>query len=201
MQRQLDYLVAEYTQHKERMEQIGDPQYIADLKERLVSLTLKMKKLEKSKKHMEVAQKKKDKAILLKEEAEPETSQAVVELTAEMATLEQKAKEVDTKMAKQAAAIQDQYTKLCEGKQQWKTLAEEASGMSLDPALATNKESTKSGALARCDEAQAKKLALEKSIQLLKTRYAVNLGDYTQKKVQLQNQVNSMAETVLKKNE
>eukprot|EP01022_Parablepharisma_sp_SALTPOND_P001031 TRINITY_DN105458_c0_g1_i1.p5 TRINITY_DN105458_c0_g1~~TRINITY_DN105458_c0_g1_i1.p5 ORF type:complete len:241 (-),score=51.13 TRINITY_DN105458_c0_g1_i1:1406-2128(-) len=198
-ERQLKYMEAEYSQYKERVDQISDPQYTTELKERIVTLTHKMKKLEKRKKRMETNQKKKDKDIIKKVEIEPELSQNVVLLTSEVSALDQKLKELDMKLGKNANSLQEQSAKLTAAKEHWKKVSEEATGLSIETGL--SKEENKSGKKTPYEEAAAKKAALEKTVNLLKTRYTVTLGEYTQKKIQLQNQVTNMAENIQRKNE
>ncbi len=204
LERQLQFTEAEYNQYKERIDQISSPQYTAELKERIVTLTHKIKKLEKSTKKMETNQKKKDKAILKKEEIEPELSHDVTVLSAEAANLDQKLKEIDAKIEKQAGSLQEQSAKLATIKDQWRKIADEATSVGIDPfsavASATS-GSSKRGVAGTYDEFVGKKVALEKTVNLVKTRYTVTLGEYTQKKMGLQAQVTSMAESVQKKNE
>ena len=200
MEKQLQHMESEYNQYKERFERISTPQYLTDLKERVVAVNLKIKKLEKSKKKMEVNQKKKDKTITKKEEAEPEISQAVNALTNEINALDQRTKEDEAKISKSASTLQDQSAKLNEAKEMWKKLSDEAVPLSIDPNSLTSREEVK-GTNKKYAELDAKKVGLEKTLQLVKTRCAVGLGEYTQKKVQLQSQVTVMADSIQKKNE
>jgi len=194
---------AEYNQYNERIAQISNPQYAAELKERIFALNQKVKKLEKSKHKMEVNQQKKDKVIIKKVENEPEISQALAELKNEVHNSDVKIKENDQKIDKNANSLQDQNAKMGVLKEQWKKLSDEATSLGIDPNKINEKEGSKTE---KIDENSyegklAKKLALEKTLNLLKTRYTVNLGDYTQKKIQLQEKVTKMAENIQEKNE
>lgn len=203
-EKQLQFIEAEHHKYKERIDQVSNPQYLQELKERIVTLNHKEKRLEKRRKSMETAQKKKDTAIIKKEEEEPEITQAVNALTKESVSLDDKLNECEAKIQKYVLAIQDQTAKLNEAQLHIKKLSDEGSALSINVKDVLDHEKDHKPASKHTDkftELELKKTGLEKTLTLLKTRYSVTLGEYNQKKHQLQNEVNELSLNLHKKNE
>jgi len=181
-----------------RFEQVSDPQYLLDLKERIVALNHRIKKMGKNKKNLEVEQglreKKMGKVI---DDGEPEMLQEINQIKTERAMTEKKMKEVDDTLEKRSSALHDHATRLENAKNEWKKMTEEGTkqGVRIE-AVSVDKDPTSAHGVL-----QANKAGLVKTINLLKTRYNVTLGEYAQKKTAMQKQISAVAESLQAKNE
>jgi len=185
----------EYTKLKERVEQVQDPKYLADLKERVVSLSLKLKKMEKGNKKIEVNNWKKDNSDDL-ESLKQETA-----MGQDLQFIESKIKEQENKIFKQAETLKEQTCKLLDMRMAWKNVSEEgrAAGLEINDTIGLIQRGPKEEI--KFSDSEIKRQSLEKTLNLLKTRYNVAAGEYAQKKMQLQAQINSVSEILQKKSE
>ncbi len=200
-EKMLANLEMEYERMARRIEQISDPQYLLDLKERIISMDHRIKKAEKNKKTLETEQVRREKIIdKVIEDGEPELLQDINHLKTEAAIFEKKLREIDEVLERKSTSLSDLSTRLEALRGEWKKLSE-----------AADKEGIKSdtvGGTARTHELAVKyktllatKEGLVKTLNLVKTRYAVTLGDYVQKKGAMQKQVSAIAVSLQSKNE
>ena len=203
MQRALSNSEVEYQQLSFRIEQVSDPQYTEDLKERIVSLAHRIKKVDKNKKSLEIDQLQRGKALTRVAEAgESEMVVQLNDLKNSYSVLDNKVKETDSELEKNASLLQDKSTKLAEAKSLWKRIAEEATGYELSPeAVLNNLQQAAEARQEKYAQLKGKIVMLDKNVTSLKTKYAVNMHEYQQKISTLQTQVTQRAELLQKKNE
>jgi len=108
-----------------------------------------------------------------------------------------KVKEVDLLMEKNGKSLTEMNTKMGELKGELKKLTDQATELSIDP-------NGKSGGIKEVEEKfevmAPKKEGLTKTLNLLKTRYNMTLGEYNQKNQKLQQELDEVAESVQAKN-
>ena len=188
---------AEFKSCSERVELLSNPQYVPDLKQRILGLDVKIKKLGKNKKIMELSQKKTDDRFKKAEDEEPELSLESTGLKKMVSTHLNKVKEVDLLMEKNGKSLTEMNTKMGELKGELKKLTDQATELSIDP-------NGKSGGIKEVEEKfevmAPKKEGLTKTLNLLKTRYNMTLGEYNQKTQKLQQELDEVAESVQAKN-
>jgi len=200
LEKMLNNLENEHKKVSGRLEEISNPQYLVDLKERIIALDLKIKKAGKNKKNLEVEQllreKKIDKVI---DVGEPEYAQEIGHIKTESNILDKKIRELDEALNRNSSTIEEIKQKTEEVKNQYKKLQETAEkegiNENINATAKTHDLDVKYRAL------QSAKESLTKTINLLKTRYTVTLGDYIQKKGNLQKNVSTAAVNVQSKNE
>ncbi len=201
-EKQLQNAEVEYQRLAQRLEQVSNPEYMHDLKERLLALDVRIRKTEKSKKSMEVAQIHREKQIeQVIEDGEPQRLQEINQLRTEYAIAEKKTKELDEVLEKRAETLHDQNAHMTSTKETWKNLAEEATVYGISVEVDVAKTQREKGVAGRVAELQARKAALVKTINLVRTRHSVTLGDYMQKKTAMQKQLTEIAATFQAKNE
>ncbi len=194
LEKQVQAAEAEYVKQKARIEQISDPQYLAELKEKIVTLTHKSKKLEKNRRHLESVRKLQDRAALA--ETEPDLLPASG-LSNELSALDDRMKEWDGKISRQAQTLQEQSAKLADVRAGWKHVSDDAIMQGVDPNdRADGKARQKADPVS---DLEAQRVAIEKTLNLLRTRHTVTSAEYAQKKAALQAQVNGVAVSVREK--
>eukprot|EP01022_Parablepharisma_sp_SALTPOND_P007871 TRINITY_DN1336_c0_g1_i1.p9 TRINITY_DN1336_c0_g1~~TRINITY_DN1336_c0_g1_i1.p9 ORF type:complete len:208 (+),score=35.84 TRINITY_DN1336_c0_g1_i1:2173-2796(+) len=195
LQNKLTEVEAEYNKDVKRIEMVSDPAYSTDLKQRILSLDLKIKKWEKHKKSMELSQKKNEHLINKAETEEPEISQELSTFKKSLAATNGKLQGIDSTLDKHAKTLADLGEKIAEMKDKSQKLSNEA------VALGINVGGAKSPASKKYEELTARKEPLAKTVNLLKTRYTMTLGEYNQKTGKLQQKVNEISELLKQKYE
>ncbi len=185
LQRQVQLLGAEYLRHKGRANQIADPGYLPELKGKLVSLELKTKKLEKSRRVMGLAERKNAPAAERVEESFAGLQQVIKSLSSEISVLDAKLKKIDHRTAQQTATLREQAGKLAEVKANWKRVSD---------AAPSEKQLQDENA-----ELEARRLNAARALTLFRSRYAMAAGEYSQKKLLLQARIAEAANALRKK--
>ena len=198
-EKQLSILEIEYDRVSKRTEQLSNPQYLLDLKERLISLEHRIKKTGKNKKTLETEQVKREKIIdKVIEEGEPERLQEINHLKTEAAMFEKKLKEINEVLEKNGNSLTDMSQRMENAKSELKKLTDTADKQGVREPTETAKTHDLE---VRYKNLFFMKENLMKGINLLKTRFHVTMGDYSQKKVNIQKQISSIAVTLHTKNE
>lgn len=167
-----------------------------------MTLDLRIKAISKKKKNIETTQHKRDikitKAI---EEEEPGLLHLISSGKKDKGIIDDKAKDTDEQLEKQKIALEKYETKISEANETWKKLSEEAQLLEIDISGIEGNTKKSSGEDKKYLDLETKKKSIESSLNLLKSRYTVTLGEYSQKKVHLQTEVEKMGESMKKKNE
>lgn len=192
----------EYAKLAERIDQLSNPTYMTELKERIIAYNEKIKKMGKTKKKMEVAQIHREKAInKVIETGEPELLQQINGIKSESSICGKKLAEVDTSVEKRAEALTSSNQKLAELTGLLKAAEDEAAKLGIDPSAAYQPSNELSSNDIKFKSFEEKKNGVIQEINLIKTRLNVALGDYSQKKSKLQKALTTLAEQTQKKNE
>ena len=173
-----------------------------ELKERILALEHRIKKMEKGKKSMEVQQLHREKEMgKVIEDGESEYAQQITRIKAEYTIIDKKTKEVDDALERKSTTLHESNKRMATLKEDLKKHTDEATGqginLDLDPALSAQAK----GVSARFAELEAKKAAILKTVNLIKTRHSVTLGEYVAKKTAMQKQVSTIAESLQTRNE
>ncbi len=200
-EKQLQVAEVEYERLSARLDQVGEPQYVLDLKERIVALNHRIKKMAKNKKTLEVEQIHREKRIgKVIDVGEPEQLQEINQLRTESVVIDKRTRELDENLCHRATALEDHSVRLDAGRGVWKRLCAEAEAAGIK--LGAQREDQKmTEAGEKTKTLEAARNGLRKAINLLKTRYNVTLGEYTQKKASAQKQLAALAESLQAKNE
>ena len=201
-EKQVAYAEAEFQKLTERVEQVSNPQYVIELKERLIAFDDRIRKMGKNKKKLEVAQihreKKMHKVI---EIGEPEMCQEIQKTKTEYTTMDKKAIDQDASLEKGAEMLKEYNKKMSELTSQFKKLETEATSLGMDvAAIVQGRE--------KVDPLQEKHKTLEqahsvltKDINLIRTRHNVSFADFSKNKSRLHEKLSEVATKIQKKNE
>ena len=201
-QKQLQSSETEYIKLDNRVTQVSEPQYVIDLKERLIALDEKIRRMGKNKKQMELSQLHREKKINhVMQSGEPEMFRDIQKHKFETTVAEQKLQEVDTGLEKGSSMIQEYTKRLGETNSLYRKLESEAVALDIQVGSInkTKEKPTATGEM--CRRLQLVKDSIAKEINLIKTRYSVTLADFSTKKLGLQKKVGEVAEKIQKKNE
>jgi chromosome segregation ATPase len=187
---------AEYNSCKARLDMVADPAYLPDLKQRLLSLDLKIKKITKHRKTIETAQKKNDKKLMKVDEEEPELSQELNSLKKELAITEKKLHEQEATTAKQETTLQELETKAAEAKTSLDKITGEAGELAID----TKAKKPGTGNI-KFEELEGKCKGLEKTLILYQKRSTMSSREYSQHKAERQIELDAIAAQLQAKNE
>ncbi len=183
-----------------RLQQVADPQYLIDLKERVLACSERMKKIDKSKKSLMVQQMQREKTLsreLEKDEAEQWAE--VTTMQSQFAALETKAKELNALIQTRAQSLQDKAVRLVNAKCEWKTLQDDAKTFSIPTIMSLT--GAGSALQLKHDELRRKKSELVKNGELIAGRNKVSLHNSVDKVAQLKQQIGNLAERLQRKNE
>jgi len=201
-EKQLNNAETEYQKVSTRLTQISDPQYATELKERIIALSHRIKKAGKSKKSMEIEQllreKRMEKTI---EDGQSEFLSEINQIKSEESIIEKKHLDIDAEISKNTENLSEQNKKLAEVKEKFLKMCEEAKKYGIDPDLLGELSKEEKEKLEKNEELFKKKDYLNKEINLIKTRSSVTLGDYIQKKTNLQKQLTVISKNLIEKNE
>lgn len=196
-EKQLQNAEFEYQVMATRMEQISQPQYMEELKEKNITLTHRIKRMERSKKSMEVQQSHREKKMgKVIDVGESDIMQEIHRITAEIGNINKQITEADDILERRSKALHDHTSRLENAKSEWQKVENDAhsQGVELNVQLKkTNKE--------KFLELEEKKAALLKQVNLLKSRNTYSLSDYMQKKNSLQKMLTGTAQALQSKNE
>lgn len=182
----------EYIKCKERLDQVSDSKYAAQLRERAMLLESNAKRLEKYKRRFEIRQKKKELIDSKLRELQPEILKEINSLEEQIYQTDEELKRVEAKVKAQSNSPRDQLQKLIVIKEGWKDLLEEARRLA-DNRNEDNKVQNK------YKELLAIKNGLTKTNNLLKTRYIITCSEYKQKTLQLKYQIAKLTESLQQK--
>ncbi len=201
-EKQLESAQTEYQRLNARMEQVSNPQYILELKERILAMDGRMKRLGKNQKRLEVDQFHREKKInRVIEVGESEMFQDIQKAKTEYTIAETRILELDGTLERGAETVQDHSKKMSELSALMKKLVAEATELGLDPAVAMRQRDRVNPTEERFHRLQQAKDGLVKETTLIRTRHHVSLSDFLRKKSTLQKQLSVVAEKVQAKNE
>lgn len=200
-EKQLEYMEVEYNKYRKRKEQISSPQYMVELQQRILALDLQAKKMIKSKKNMKSAQKLRERKLdQVIEDGEPEMLSIINKFASENTILDQKIKELDSKISKNTEVLQKQNSDMSTKKQENKIATDSAISIGIEPGILERNPNALSAIQAKIIEMDTKKATIEKRLNLVKTRYNVGQGEYKQKRAIIKKSLDKLADQVLEKN-
>lgn len=202
-EKQLYTVESEYERINARFGQVTDPQYVLDIKERILSYSEKIKKLEKHRKKMETDQFHREKQMKkVIDTGELEIAQHINAAKTDRLIVEGKLQEAENTISNGTSSLQNQEKKLEDLKALYQKQLKECETNKIDikKLLGENKSNNTQK---ENDEKKLsqKKQSLIKEISLLKTRYNFTIGDFTQKRLTLQKQIEKTYEGIQKKDE
>lgn len=189
----------EYMRVTERISQVSDPQYLVDLKEKIISLEHRIKKAEKVKKTLETEQLKRERKIdKVLEAGEAQMAREVSQLKSESVVFTKKLRDIDVILERTDSAEPGLQAKVERLRRSWKELLEVAEKENVSLGLMEGNKGKRSGASKK--EFKAKQDSLKKMINSMKKKYTVAMSDYTQKKSAIQKEITSITEAFNKVN-
>jgi len=193
LQKNLEQTEQEFNQIKARIEQISDPNYVPQLKEKLLVLDQRIKKIDKNRKILE-----KEQISLGKKLSENQTEYEIVSEINEFSTnieiTDKKLIEINQNIDKDAKILLDKNLKIAEQKLNLRKITDDANLLKIPLNSNENSDSILS-------ELIEKKNFLAKSIFSIKSKYSVDFNDYKQKIIKKQNEIQKIAQKLLKKNQ
>eukprot|EP00826_Nyctotherus_ovalis_P041633 TRINITY_DN422_c0_g1_i14.p1 TRINITY_DN422_c0_g1~~TRINITY_DN422_c0_g1_i14.p1 ORF type:complete len:640 (-),score=244.06 TRINITY_DN422_c0_g1_i14:139-2058(-) len=188
----------EYMQVTTRVEKVADPQYMKDLKERIVALDHRIKRAEKARKAAETEKMKTgwqfDKVI---ENGDAQVTRDVNQLRSELTLVTRKIKEIDAALEKKEVTdneIQERTERLRQSLNELMDVAEKESiKRAVEPVR-------RKQAIEDPKTEQAKKESLKKVIIMMRKKYTMTLGDYALKKAVLQDKLEPLERALNNKN-
>lgn len=199
-EKQLTNAEEEYGKLNARFEQVTNPQYILQLKEIILSYEAKIKKMGKNRKKLENDQFHREKQMQkVIQTGEFDIAQNINAAHTDRLIVESKLEENDGVLSKNAAILEDQQKRLADIKSQIQKQTAETTKLGIDlnhvkkpKNSAEQEESIK--------KFKQKKELLKKDINLIKARKNVSQGDFNQKRISLQKQLENAIESIEKKN-
>ncbi len=195
LERQLAELQAEYDSLSERLSAISGSEYAGDLRQRVLALDLRIKKMEKHRKGMELTQRKNASLIQHAENTLPEA-----ELAGEKKLLvldSARLKEMDAEIDRQSGSMGEFATVLDKTRSLHLRLSAEAKTLGIE--VVPNPKSV--ALCAKIKGLEEKKAALGKTVALVKTRHHMALGDYCERTARLQLEARRVAAELQRKSE
>ena len=195
---ELSYMENEYMKFIKRLEEVSDPSFFDNLKERIICLDEKIKKLKKGKKILEIDQlqreKRMDKVI---EIGESDILAEIKKLKNDLTVICHKTLEVDKRLYKNNENIKELETKKQEFKKTLKKLGVESKAHGID----MSKKGSSNEILNKCKLLEQQKKSLYKATILIRTRHNVSVSDFNKESNKLNSQIANMSEKIQKKNE
>lgn len=199
LEKKLFDIEEEYNMYGKKVEMATNPDYIKELRERILSMDLKIKKWEKSRKSIELKQKRNESKITKNEFEEPDVSLELAQMKTELNNYGLKIAETDKIIEKNAQTMGNINVKYEETKEKHQKEIEEAKFVGLD--LSGINEMNQNVILKKYRDVKVEKDNIIKTINLLKTRYNMTLQDYQQKITKSQQKVEDIAILIQSKNE
>jgi len=191
-EKQLQNAETEFQAMSLRLQQITQPQYSEELKERNIALSHRIKKMERSKKTLEVEQSHREKKIgKVIDAGEPELLQEINRIRADITNTEKQIREVDAILERRSKALHDHQTRQDNANTEWQKIATDATTIGFDAKNPPVPEMTKNEKFKLLDE---KRSALLKELNLLKSRNNYTLSDYMQRKMKFEKELTQLAQ-------
>ncbi len=198
VEKQLAAVQGEFLQLSARIKQVSDPQYVADLEERIVSMEQRMKKIGRNKRSLALDQLHRGKELRrIAESGEVELFADINSEKVSLAGTSAKIRELDAKLERNVGTIQEKSGKFAELRATWKKLSDEADslGISLENDAVTADTQKRLGKLL------AKKEALQKVVSSLRIQGAVSSHEGLNKAAGLHAQIGRLSAQLQGKDE
>eukprot|EP01022_Parablepharisma_sp_SALTPOND_P000801 TRINITY_DN105069_c3_g1_i1.p2 TRINITY_DN105069_c3_g1~~TRINITY_DN105069_c3_g1_i1.p2 ORF type:complete len:286 (+),score=56.68 TRINITY_DN105069_c3_g1_i1:424-1281(+) len=197
----LNSVEIEHQQLVNRINQVSDPEYETELKEKLIVLEQRIKKTDKSRKNLEIDQMHRSKALnRVADAGECEMFAEINNVKKDLTIVDKKMAEVGEEIEKNAGTLQEKHAKMLEAKTTYKRLIGEANGLGI-----VDNDTNVQGDSKKIEEIYKKlserKWTLKKNVNALKAKENVDLHDYAKKVDTLETQLTKLAVKLQTKNE